>query len=376
MPNYPSMKIHPGYQNKFYFKEIIDGIEVHRAWIFVSTSKSIFMRLLNYFSFVFTSMLIGLVRTGPQNVIMCESPPLFLGMSAWLIKVVKGGRFVFNVSDLWPESAEKLGLVTNKMLLDLSQELEEFLYRSADLITGQTQGIVKNISARMPKADVYWIPNGVDVSYYDIAKVKSTWRADNGFAADDLLLAYAGIIGHAQGLEIIIQCAALVRSTPSIKFLMIGNGPEKEKLIALNEALGNTNVHFYDFVPKTAMPNMVAAINAAVIPLRKLDLFKGAIPSKIFENLAMQKPILLGVEGEAYDLFIRDGECGLAFEPENVSDLARCVMQLHDDSGLIRRLGENGVKYVRNKFNRNDIALNFTDKLKQSFQTSTTGGEA
>ena len=141
MPNYPQMEIHESYKSKFYIKEEMNGLIVHRSWIFVSKSKWIFKRLLNYFSFVISSAWIGLIKLGKFDYIICESPPLFLGITAYILKKSKRAKLVFNVSDLWPESAEKLGLVTNKFFLSQATKLEEFMYRKSELVCGQTQPI-------------------------------------------------------------------------------------------------------------------------------------------------------------------------------------------------------------------------------------------
>ncbi len=359
MPNYPQMEIHQDYKGKFYSYEEMNGLKVHRSWIYVSKSKGIFKRLLNYFSFVKTSAWIGMFKLGKFDYILCESPPLFLGMTAYFLKKIKGAKLIFNVSDLWPESAEKLGLVTNKFFLKSATKLEEFLYRKSDLISGQTQGICKNISSRFPNKKVYWLPNGVDLSYYNNDKVVSNWRTENNFQQDDFILLYAGIIGHAQGLEVIIKAAEKLKDHSKIKFILLGSGPEKEKLQHLKLELKTENVFFFDAVTKKEMPAIVSAIDVAVIPLKRLDLFKGAIPSKIFENLAMKKPILLGVEGEAKDLFIDEGKCGLAFIPEDELDLATKTLQLFDNRSELNQLGENGYKYVEKKFTRDMIATNF-----------------
>lgn len=182
MPNYPHMRVAEGYRGKWRVSEEIEGIKVTRCWIFVPQSKSIFARLLNYFSFVFSSFWIGLVRMKRSDYLICESPPLFLGITAFLLTRLKRTKMIFNVSDLWPESAEKLGLVKNRFFLWISGKLEMFLYRRSKIITGQTQGIVKNISSRLPHKTVYWLPNGVDVSLYDPGKVIAKDRASLGFA--------------------------------------------------------------------------------------------------------------------------------------------------------------------------------------------------
>jgi len=365
MPNYPQMEVHATYKGKFYSYEEMDGLHVHRSWIYVSKSKSIFKRLLNYFSFVKTSFLAGWFKLGKFDYILCESPPIFLGITAYLLKKIKGAKLIFNVSDLWPESAEKLGLVTNKFFLASATKLEEFLYRKSDLICGQTQSIVKNISIRFPDKKVYWLPNGVDLNYYKPDGIKSNWRDKNNFLPDDFILLYAGIIGHAQGLEVVIYAADKLKEHSKIKFVLLGSGPEKEKLQKLKQDLKVQNVFFFDPVSKKEMPGIVSSIDLAVIPLKRLDLFKGAIPSKIFENLAMKKPILLGVEGEAKELFIDEGKCGLAFTPDDAADLCVKTLELYNSKDLLKQLGENGFKYVEQKFTRDKIANDFWNFINE-----------
>lgn len=366
MPNYPQMSIQENYRGKFYCSEEMEGLQILRSWIFVSKSKSIALRLLNYFSFVFSSFWIGLVKLKKHDYLLCESPPLFLGITAYLLKKTKGSKLIFNVSDLWPESAEKLGLVTNKFFLNSATKLEEFLYKKSSLISGQTQGIVKNIQQRFPQKKVYWLPNGVDLNFYNFSNSSSNWRIQNNFKENDFVFFYAGIIGHAQGLEVILNAAALLKNNTQLKFVLLGSGPEKEKLILLKEELKLQNVFFFDAVAKSQMPEIVAAIDVSIIPLKKLDLFKGAIPSKIFENLAMKKPILLGVEGEAKELFIDEGKCGWAFEPENEKDLAEKIIQSVGQKENLAEFGNNGYNYVKLKFTRDLIAENFWNFLIQN----------
>ncbi len=365
MPNYPKMKIQEAYKGKWLLREEMFGLSVYRSWIYVSTAKSIFKRLINYFSFVKSSAIYGTFGLpGKYDLIICESPPLFLGISALWLCFIKRARLVFNVSDLWPETAEQLGLVKNKFLLKLSYRLEKLLYQKSVLITGQTQGICENISKRFPDKTTWWLPNGVDLDYYDAAKYSTKWKEQAGFAASDCIALYAGILGYAQGLEVILYAAQLLKEHQEIKWVILGNGPEKEKLENLSHKLGLRNVFFIEGVGKEKMPEVIAATDVAIVPLKKLDLFKGAIPSKIFENLAMKKPILLGVEGEAKKLFIEEGRCGFAFEPENASDLAAKMLVLYQNKTLRTELGNNALDYVSKQFNRNNIARNFAEKLR------------
>lgn len=363
MPNYPQMRIFEGYRKKCHVKESIDDITVMRSWIYVKNSKSIFHRLINYFSFVISSFFTGWFRLGKYDYVLCESPPLFLGISAYLLSRLKRAKLIFNVSDLWPESAEKLGLIKSKFLLGMSTRLEECLYKRSALIVGQTQGIVSNISGRFPQKHVYWLPNGAELKYYDPNSYDKGWREQNGFRNDDFLVFYGGIFGHAQGLEVIINAADHLRDHRKIKFVIMGNGPLKDEITRMKKEKNLHNVSLFDTVPKSKMPNVLLEIDVSVVPLKKLELFKGAIPSKIFESLAMMKPILLGVEGEAKELFIDEGECGLAYEPENDAELAEKVLLLANEPDSLKVLGQNARNYVEQKFDRVKIADTFYNEL-------------
>ncbi len=364
MPNYPQMDIYEGYKDKTYVYEVIEGLKVHRSSIYVSKSKSIINRLRNYFSFVISSARLGKAKLENFDFLLCESPPLFLGYSAMRIAKQKKAKLIFNVSDLWPESAEKLGVVNNKFLLKLAYNLEEKLYKRSCLVTGQTQGICHNINERFPAVKTYWLPNGVDLGYYNPSKIEpGIWREKNNFAKEDVILLYAGIIGIAQGLEVILNSAKNFINTPNIKFVFIGSGPEKDKLLQLKAEQNLTNVFFLDAISKKEMPSVLRSVNAAIIPLRKLDLFLGAIPSKIFENLAMEVPVLLGVNGEARQLFIDKGNAGLYFEPENSEALTAAILKLIEDKEMALQLGRNGRHFVNEYFNRENIAQNFFTKL-------------
>jgi glycosyltransferase involved in cell wall biosynthesis len=366
MPNYPKMEIMEGYRGKYFFSEEMEGIKVFRAMIFVSKSKSILPRLLNYFSFVFSSFFVGVIKVKKVDYIFCESPPLFLGISAFWLKFFKNSKLIFNVSDLWPESAEKLGLVKNRLILNITTRLEEFFYSQSSIITGQTKGIVSNIKNRFPLKKVYWLPNGVDPEIFKYDNSLLLWREKAGFNSDDFIFLYAGIIGHAQGLEVILKAAANFRESGRVKFIILGNGPEKDKLLLLKDELKLDNVYFFDSVTKKEMPEIIQSVNSAIIPLKKLDLFKGAIPSKIFENLAMKKPILLGVEGEAKELFIDEANAGLFFEPEDHWDLTLQIKKLVQNESLSKELGNNGFNYVIKKFTRDKIATEFWDFLNSN----------
>ena len=364
MPNYPEMKIQAGYRSKILSKEEIDGVRICRSWLYVSKSKGLISRMLSYLSFAFTSFWLGLLKVRKADIVLVESPPLFLALSAMPLVWVKRAKLVSNISDLWPESAVVLGLVKNKMAIGLATKLEEVMYSRSTLISGQTQGIVKNIESRFPVKKVVWYPNGADLNDWTNLRRDESWREKLGLENFDFVAGYAGVIGHAQGLEVILNAAKELQGRLNIGFVIVGHGPEKERLTALQQSLGLDNIVFAGAVTKDEMRGLLPLFDCSIVPLRKSPLFLGAIPSKIFENLACGVPVVLGVEGEAKDLFVEQGQCALSFEPENESQLADCLLTLAQNDGIQDQLKEKGIDYVKKSFNRVVVNDEFIKQLE------------
>lgn len=361
MPNYPKNEIFEGYRNKKRIVEEIEGIKVHRSSIYVSKKPGVVPRLKNYFSFVRSSIKEAR-NMGDCDFVLVESPPLFLSWSAYSIAKKKKAKVIFNVSDLWPESAEKLDIVNNKFLLDMAYRLEANSYRKAHLVSGQTQGIVESIHTRFPEVPVHWTPNGVDADLYAGIRKNETWKASYGIEGKKVFM-YAGIVGHAQHLDTLIEAAELLKGRKDVKVVIVGDGPEKQRLMEMNEAK-SAGVVFIPNTPKMDLLAMLATCYGYIVPLKKLDLFKGAIPSKTFDPLAFGIPICLGVEGEAKDIFIDQGQSGLFFEPENAKELAASTERLCEDEALRNKLGAQGKQFVLDKFDRKEIAKSFIEKVQ------------
>lgn len=364
MPNYPKGEIFEEYRGKKLVKEEIDGIKIVRTSIYATKEKSFTKRLKNYLSFTFSSVFTGLKHIEEQDVVITESPPLFLGWSGYVIAKRKKAKFVFNVSDLWPESAVKLGVLNNKLLIKASTWLEEFSYRKAAAVTGQTKGIVDNIVSRgFDKNKVHLITNGVDTEFFKKEnrdeKLREEWGIKDKFA-----VCYAGIHGLAQGLEVIIDAAELLKEEKDIQFVFIGDGPEKSKLMDMVKEKELNNVSFQPVQLKPNMPRIIASMDATVVPLKKLDLFKGALPSKMFEALSSELPIVLAVEGEAEKL-INDARAGITVEPENAKEIADAVLKLYKNKDLKEELGQNGRKYVIENYSRESITRKLEKILKE-----------
>lgn len=362
MPNYPKGEIFSEYVGKKYLEEEIDGIKIYRTSIYATKEKGFVKKMRNYLSFTFSSVFKGMKNIKMQDVIITESPPLFLGWSGYKIAKRKKAKFVFNVSDLWPESAVKLDVIHNKLIIKASTILEEFCYKKAAAITCQTKGIVDNIVNRgFPKEKVHLITNGIDTDFFRPDKRDEECRKKIG-VQDKFAVCYAGNHGIAQGLEVIIEAAEKLRENKNIQFVFIGDGPEKDKLIKIAKEKSLKNITFLPMQLKPDMPKIIASMDATVIPLKKLDLFKGALPSKMFEALSSELPIILAVEGEAEKL-INKAKAGIVVEPENPEAISNAILKLYNDEVLRKELGINGRDFVKEYYSRVNIAKKLEEIL-------------
>lgn len=354
LPNYPRGEVFDEYKGNKVVLEEIEGIRIVRTSIYATKSKGFTKRLRNYLSFTFSAVFQGAKHICKQDVIITESPPLFLGFSGYVLAKIKRAKFVFNIADLWPESAIKLGVLNNKLFIKMSIWLEEFCYRRASAVTCQTEGIVDNIVNRgFDKNKVHLITNGVDTNLFKKENRDENFRREIGIE-NKFSLCYAGIHGLAQGLQVIVNAAEIVKNEKNIQFVFVGDGPEKQELINMVKEKKLRNITFLPLQPKVNMPKIVASMDAAIIPLKKLELFEGALPSKMFETLSSQIPIIMAVKGEAERL-INNAQAGIVVEPENAKEIAEAVIKLYNDKELRDDLGESGRKYVKEHYDRDTI---------------------
>lgn len=361
MPNYPTGKIFSGYGG-LSKREKVDGIDVIRTFIYPAQSAGMVRRLANYFSFVFSSALLGTALLSSCDYLLCESPPLFLGLAGWWLSRVHRARLIFNVSDLWPESALYVGALNSResTAYKLSEKLEDFCYRAAWCVTGQSRSIVDNIRKRFPTVRTYRLSNGVDTRRFTPATRDSAFRAKFG-GPDDCILLYAGLHGLAQGLEQIIECAERLRHNQHLKFVFVGDGPRKRDLINDCERRGLRNVLFLDPVTAAEMPQLLSAADVLLVPL--LTYIPGAVPSKLYEAMAAGRPVLLMASSEAADV-VKRSNAGVALEPGDLDGFVAAAERLQSDPGLRRQLGANGRNTAEQEFDRQRIGAEFINFLE------------
>jgi glycosyltransferase involved in cell wall biosynthesis len=376
LPNYPIGEVFPEYRGMRIADQCTNGIRVIRTWIYATKQKSFLKRLFNYFSFTLFSFLIGLWKLGRQDILIVESPPLFLGLSGFLLSKAKRAKLVFNVSDLWPESAAAMGILRSRTLINLSKWLEAFVYQHSSLITGQTQGIVDNVRSRFPEKRVELVTNGVRTERFIPCTLKEKEIIKKKLGISKKFIAgYAGLHGLAQGLETVIQAAQLLTEHTEIFLIFIGDGPEKNQLMRLANEAKLQNLCFYPSYPASQVPEILAAFDLAIIPLKRFDLFKGALPSKMFEAMAAGVPVLVSIEGEARTL-VEKARAGICIEPENPKAMAEAILELYSKPRYRHDLGENGRRYVLCHFNRLHIAKRFEQLLIDIHRTESWANES
>ncbi|MBI3186902.1 MAG: glycosyltransferase family 4 protein [Gammaproteobacteria bacterium] len=365
-PNHPRGKVYDGYKNHLYQKEVVKGIQVIRLWTFVTPNEGFIKRTLNYVSYMLAVML-AIPFLPRVDVVISTSPQFFCGLAGYPVKLFKRVPWVLEIRDLWPESILTVGAIKNKAIIRILEFLESFAYRKANHIVPVTDAFKAHMVKKGVSAEkITVIKNGVDLSFYEPDKVNVRDSLANEYS-DSFIASYFGTHGMAHHLETILEAAEILKARADIKFLLIGDGAEKARIRKLKEEKGLTNVIMLDQQPKSMMPEYWAISDVSLILLKKSDLFKTVIPSKIFESMAMKRPIILGVEGEVKQMLDESG-AGIAIEPENAEQLANAVVSLADNKAELNSCGEKGRAYVSSYFDRTVLAgryIQILSDLKQ-----------
>src|SRR5207249_3082699 len=276
---------------------------------------------------------------------------------------LKRAPFVFNVSDIWPQSAIELGMLRNRFAIRLAEMLEMHLYQWAARVTVPTHGIYDKLASRgVPRHKLVLLTNGVDTTIYQPAAPDPELARKLGLDGRKVFL-YAGTHGLSQGLDVILE-AAKMTGNPDVLYVLAGEGADKATLVDKAAAEKIANVIFLPNQPKSSMPTLLNLAYAGIVSLKPLDLFRHALPSKMFESMAVAQPLVAALWGEGADL-VQSADCGVVTEPGDAAQLSQAVIALAADPDRARRLGRNGREYVDEHFNRGKIALRLRGLLRE-----------
>lgn len=349
MPNYPTRRVFDSYRGKFLVREKYGAASVLRSWIWIHTHRSIMLRGLGFITFGLSSLIIGVFYTRGIDIVLWESPPLSLGLTAWLLAKFRGAVLVTNVSDLWTESLLDLQMIKPGLLSRAFERIERFLYRSSRLVSGQTKYIISSIDRVCPAVRTCYWPNGADLAS-GRASIESERVLPTNPRRAEFVVGYAGLMGHSQGLGTVLEVARILRSE-SVQFVFVGDGPDRITLVDAAAKLRLDNVLWKPQVPHREMPEVWRSFDCALVCLREGKVFRGAVPSKLYEAMGAGLPILLAIEGEA-EAIVREADCGIVVKPGAPEDWARAIIRLRSSEDEGRRLGGNGRRAVEERFNR------------------------
>ena len=325
-PNYPSGQLYPGYRIRFFQKEMLDAVPVVRVPLYPDHSRSSLKRVVNYVSFALAATLIGPWLVKRPQVIFVLHPPLTVGLPAWVISRLYRAPFVFNVQDLWPETLAATGMLDNSRVLALVVRVAQWVYRVSARVIVISPGFRRNLIGRGVPADkVQVVSNWVDTAHYRPVARDNTLARRYGLH-DRFNVLFAGVVGRAQGLDVILKAAVLLRDLPGVQFVVAGDGVDLEELKAAAEQMNATNVVFLGRLPEAAMPGLFAIADVLLVHLKNLPLFRITIPHKILSYMSSGRPVLAAVAGDAADV-VQSAEAGLVCPPEDPAALAATVRQ-------------------------------------------------
>jgi glycosyltransferase involved in cell wall biosynthesis len=368
MVHYGTGEKMPRYKGKYTFKEqqFYTGVDVLRCHVSESYNASFLGRLWAYFSFVFSSVYAGLFKlTGKHDIILVTSPPLFVGITAYVLSLFKRIPFVFEVRDLWPESAIDTGVLQNDLLIKFAYWFEGFIYKKARLINVLTPAFrLKLIEKGVPPEKIIFIPNAADFSLaaavqedFNVANFKKELGLEGKF-----VITYVGAHGVANHLIQLLDAAELLRDT-NVVFQLIGSGMKKQELTEEKEKRQLNNVIFRDPVPKAIVFKYILASDMGASVLKKVDAFKTIYSNKTFDYMSCNIPTLLAIDGVSREL-VETANCGIYVEPENPVTIAAAIRSLMDQPEKLKTMGANGYKYASEHFDRTVLAKQYVQYME------------
>jgi colanic acid biosynthesis glycosyl transferase WcaI len=369
-PNHPTGVVPEQWRSRLrglLYKENVDGVRVVRTWLWPLPNRKTHERIRSYASFFFSSAISGLDLEKP-DVVIASSPQLLVPLSGWWLAWWKRVPFVFEVRDLWPESLAAVGAGGEGTVLHRTLgAITRFLYRRANHIVVVTPAFKDHLIRhwQVPEAKISIVENGVETDLFcadpAASEVRGQLHLENRF-----LICYIGTMGMAHGLETLITAAERLQTAlPAATFLLLGEGAEKQRIADLAAARGLANIRFLDQQPRERIPAYISAADVCLVMLKKNDLFKTVIPTKLLEYMACERPVIVAVDGQARQMVEAAG-AGVFVEPENSDALVHAILNLAADPQRRQRMGARGRKYIVSQLSREQTAqcyLTVLDKL-------------
>jgi colanic acid biosynthesis glycosyl transferase WcaI len=368
-PNHPTGVVPEEWRSRLRhlrYTEAVDGVQVVRTWLWPLPNRKAHERIRNYVSFCVSAAVSGLALN-KADVVIATSPQLLCALAGWWLAFWKRVPFVFEVRDLWPESLAAVGAGGEGTLLHRTLgAIAGFLYRRADRIVVVSPAFKDHLIRywNVPTDKIAIVENGVETDLFRFdpaaAEVRKRLKLEDRF-----LICYIGTMGNAHGLETLIAAAdELQTALPSARFLLVGEGAEKERIVALAATRGINNIQFLGQQPRDHIPAYVSAADLCLVMLKKTELFKTVIPTKLLEYMACERPVIVAVDGQARQI-VEEAGSGVFVEPENSSALAKAILDLAENPEQRQQMGKCGRQYIVSKFSREKTARDYIEVLEE-----------
>jgi glycosyltransferase involved in cell wall biosynthesis len=346
-------------------RETHDDIDVVRSYVYATANKGMARRMLSYASFMASAMVVGAVRVRRPDIVIATSPQLLCACAGYALARRFRAPFLFEVRDLWPESILAVEAMRDNVLVRSLKRLSRFLYRHSDRVVTVGNGYKDEIHRRygIPSAKMSVVPNGIDTSLFVPGPRENPLRQEYGWG-DRFVVLYLGTHGMAHGLSGVLEAARLLQDASAIRFIFVGEGAEKDDLKRRAAEGKLENVQFIDQQPKKRVPLFYAACDLGLVTLRDTPLFQSVLPSKIFEYLGMERPIILSVGGEARRL-VEDAGAGIYVPPDKPEALAQAILKAYQERHALSAMGRRGREYVLAHYDRQALARRYLEVLER-----------
>jgi putative colanic acid biosynthesis glycosyltransferase WcaI len=367
-PNHPTGKIPPEYRRKFrrgFMREQFHGVNVVRTWLLPFANRKAYERMLNYSSFCLSAGITGAFLEQP-DVVIATSPQLLVGLTGWWIARCKRVPFIFEVRDLWPESLSAVGATQeSSVLYRMLARVARFLYNNANHVVVVTPAFKDHLVKywNIPQEKISIVPNGVETEMF--SPRNGELLCNELGLQGKFVVSYIGTMGSAHGLETVLKAAEVLQSrVPKVVFLLVGEGAEKQQVLASAQSRGLKNLIILGAQPRQSIPEFIAASNVCTVLLKKAELFETVIPTKMLEFMACARAVILGVRGQA-ERIVSEAQAGIAIEPENPEQLCEAVVKLAADPALVETMGRNGREYILRNLSRQQTAMEYAAILQE-----------
>ena len=364
IPNYPTGNVHKNFKNKWIYKQKSDSLTIHRIWVWANQRQNITQQLLFFISFMVSSFIYLLFKKKDYDIIYCTSPPIFGAITGALISKLSSAKLVFEVRDLWPDSAvDQESLQSKSFFIRVGRIIEKWLYHTSDLIIPVTKKSEKIIKAKSNGTPTYVVTNGVDLNLFR-ALNKNQLELEESFDTSKFRVGYVGSLGVIHDLQTLVKSAKICETDKNIEFVLVGDGGRNNKLHRLLREHESKNITWVGLKEHHKIPHYISSFDLAINPINNSEAFKSIVTVKFYEYLACGVPVISSGRG-AIEQISKESKAAKTVPPGDYETLAKTILDLKDNSKKLKELSEYARPFVENHYSRRELAFKLSKRLKK-----------